>query len=385
MIDEKLKKAIKEFDLENYLRANFDRVIPSGDSELRVNCFAPKGCAGSDTHAHLWINIHKKAWVCYKCGYGDPDVQRGTSFLPRFISDVERIPFQAALQKILRSVEVTPDYEDLELALEKMFGDDDEEEEPVKELRVIDLPRQFHKLGDAKSITSKKFKSYAGKRGFPDELQNLYDLRYCLSRLPSLPERYQNTFTQRIIWPIYDQQGVCRSAVARDAGASWERPKWVNWPNTDLAHFFWPLGRWVGGVFHPNSMGLGRVVLTEGIVDAHAIRELTNRISFACFGKKLSDSQIDLLHENRVTEVMLAWDRDARSKMIKMAEKLSGQFSVVKVFPYQHEAWEELDLDLGDTLDPKCPLHDPRLMQMEIDSAIDVQSDDFCRWVAACS
>jgi hypothetical protein len=384
MIDEKLRRAIQNFDLESYVRATFDRVVPSGSSELRVDCFAPKGCAGSDSHAHLWINIHKRAWICYKCGYGDPDVQKGTSFLPRFISDAERIPFPQAVDRIVKSSEVTPDFEDLELALEKMFEHEEgtEEEEEIKPLRQIDLPKQFYQLSPATGRASQSFKSYAAKRGFPHDQQALYDVRYCISRLPSLPERYQNTFVKRIIFPIYDQQGICRSAVARDAGASWERPKWVNWPDTDLAHFFWPLGRWVGGIFHPNSMGLGRVVLTEGIIDAHAIREMTSRISFACFGKKLSDSQIDLLHENRVTEIMLAWDRDAKSKMIKMAEKLSGRF-IVKVFPYQHEAWDRLDLDLGDTLDPKCPMHSHELMEKEIKSAIDVQSGEFCRWVAS--
>jgi len=384
MIDEKLRRALQNFDLESYVHGTFDRVIPSGSSELRVNCFAPKGCAGSDTHAHLWINIHKKAWICYKCGYGDPDVQRGTAFLPRFIADAEHISFQVALQRVIKSVEITPDCEDLDMALERMFELEEgtgEEEKVVPELRTIDMPRQFYKLSEATGRASQSFKRYAGKRGFPDDRQALYDVRYCVSKLPFLPEKYQNTFVKRIIFPIYDQEGTCRSAVARDAGAAWERPKWVNWPDTDLAHFFWPLGRWVGGLFHPNSMGLGRVVLTEGIIDAHAIREMTSRLGFACFGKKLSDSQIDLLQRNRVKEIILAWDRDAKSKMIKMAEKLSGMF-IVKVFPYQHEAWDRLDLDLGDTLDPNCPLHSAELMEAEVKAAIDVQSPEFCSWAA---
>jgi hypothetical protein len=379
MLDEKTKKAIQNFDLESYVRATFDKVVEAGNQELRVDCFSPNGCAGSDTKAHLWINPSKKVWNCFKCGYGNTTVQRGSAFLPRFIADAEHIPLHQAMQKVSKSTEITPDFGDLdnfEIMLEQIF-DEEEPEEP--EIRHIRLPKQFHELAYSSGTTSTNFRNYANKRGFTEELQELYDVRYCVSDIPTLPDKYKRAFSKRIVFPIYDQEGVCRSAVARDIGNSQKRTKWVNWPETDLAHFFWPLGRVIDTRYHPYSMGLGRVVLTEGIMDAHAVRQLTRFISFACFGKKLSDAQIELLQKNRVREIILAWDRDAKRQTVRAVERLMGRFKL-KVLSYNSEIWEKFDLDLGDTLNPKCPIS-ADMLEEEVKSAIDVESPEYCRWV----
>jgi len=382
MMNEETKKklyaSIKRFDLQSYIEANFVKVVPSGSSELRVDCFAPNGCASGDTKAHLWINVEKKAWICYKCGYGDNGVQRGTGWIPRLIADVEGVPIRVAIQRLLDDYEPTPD-EDLEAALERSFAAFEAEEETTSRAAPsMAIPRQFYRLSAAGGITSGKFRAYAAKRGFDALMQSLYDLHYCVAKIPSLPEKYQSSFVSRLIWPIYDQEGVCRSAVARDITGSRRRPRWVTWPDTEPADFFWPLGRWLNGKFFPNSFPK-RVVLTEGIIDAHAIYCLTDRVAKACFGKKISDAQIELLNSNRVKEIILAWDYEAKDKMINAVERLTPFFHVF-VFPYRHPAWSSsAKTDLGDALDPTSEVH--QVVHEELESAIDVDSPEFCAWV----
>lgn len=372
--DEKkrLSKIIGSYDLEAYIHANFDKVVPSGSDELRVNCFSPNGCNGSDTKHHLWINIDKKAWICYKCGYGDNKTQKGTANLIRFMADAENVRYGVVRKRLLAQAITTQDgnlLDIIEEAFERL-----EEEPPEYVPTSIKLPRQFYPMHGSKSRVVGKFRSYATNRWFPEPAQQLYHMHFCVSKVPQLEEKYQSTFINRIIWPVFDQEGTCRSAVARDI-LNGNRPKYVNWPNTDIAHFFWPLSRWVNGVFFPNSMA-ERVVLTEGIPDAHAIRCLTPYLAFACFGKKISDEQIELLLRNRVREVVLAWDYDAKDKMMRAVDRLIPKFDRVFVFPFRHPAWTSSDFSdaLGSSLGNQ--------VTDEFRSAVDVQSGGYCSWVA---
>jgi len=371
---ERLYKLLRSFDLEAYVEANFDKVVPSGSSELRVDCFSPNGCAGDDVRAHLWINVHKRAWICYKCGYGDHGTQKGTGFIPRFIADLERITVRQAIDRLLEEHVGTPS-EDLALLLEQAFEEDDFQI-PSEPPEMV-MPKEFHSLHKAKGLSSKSYAAYAVERGFNKDQQQAHDMRYCVSPIPSLPRKYQNTFKKRIIWPIYDQRGTLRSAVARDMSGSKGRPKWVNWPETEPSSYLWPMGRWVPGHGWFTSSLPGTVVLTEGVINAHAVECLTPRVARACFGKKVSDDQIQLLLDDRVREVILAWDYDAKDKMIKAAKRLSIHFRVF-VFPYRHPAWAK-NLDFGDALDPSSPVH--KAVIREMSNLIDVDSPEFCRWV----
>lgn len=372
---ERLNKVLGNFDMESYIDAHFDKVVPSGSFELRVDCFAPNGCAGDDTHAHLWINIDKRAWICYKCGYGDHSVQPGTGFIPRFIADVEGISTRQVIDRLLSEYVGTPS-EDLGEALERLFEEQEKEPEERPGPPEMRMPKQFHSLYKATGIMSVKYKAYAESRGFGKDQQRTHNIQYCVSPIPELVRKYQNTFKQRIIWPIYDREGNLRSAVARDISGSKTRPKWVNWPETEPSWYLWPMGKWVlnhGWV--PNSFP-DKIVLTEGIINAYAVECLSPRVARACFGKKVSEEQIQLLLDGNVKEVILAWDFDAKDKMIKAAERLSPFFKVM-VFPYRHPAWAR-NLDFGDALDFGSVVHKAAIR--ELVDPIDVDSADFCRW-----
>lgn len=370
----KLKKAIERFDLEAYIEATFDKVIPSGSSELRVDCFSPEGCSGGDTKAHLWINIHKKAWICYKCGYGDHDVQKGTGWIPRFIADAEGLPLHLAIRRVLDVADPTPE-ENLEELLNRLF-DGDEESVEDEEPPVMKMPRQFHRLSEARGISSKKFHEYAKSRGFTQDLIHEHDIRYCVSPILSLPQKYRSTFVDRIVWPVYDSENVLRSAVARDVTGRSNRPKWVNWPDTEPSWFLWPMGGYDEDRDWLPTPLEETVVLTEGIINAYAVEKLTPYAARACFGKKISNEQIDLLLNGGVKEVILAWDFDAKDKMIKAQRRLSPMFEV-KLFPYRHPAWQT-NLDFGDALDKNSPVH--QFVVQEMRNAICPQSGEYIRW-----
>lgn len=372
---EALRKAVLRVDIESYLEATFDRVIPSGQSELRVDCFAPNGCAGSDEKGHLWVNKDKRVWICYKCGYGDPSQQKGTSWLPRFMADAEGTHISKIIDRLLKTYEVVPE-EDLGEILERLF-DPDEDNDMQTQVPIMEMPRQFHELCGSRGYSAQKFIAYAEQRGFGHDEQGLHNLLYCVTGVPTLPEKYRSTFVNRLIWPVYDAEGNLRSAVARDILGSKSRPKWVNWPDTEPSNYFWPMGRFVPGQgWFPNSLPK-TVVLAEGIINAYAIERLSSFVARACFGKKISDAQIDILQRERVQRVILAWDFDAKDKIMQAARRLSTNFEV-EVFPYRHPAWA-LNLDFDDATDPDSPIHAE--VQKDLATAIGVDSPEFCKWI----
>jgi len=370
---EALRKAVKRVDIESYLEATFDKVIPSGQSELRVDCFAPNGCAGSDSKGHLWVNKDKRVWICYKCGYGDPNQQKGTSWLPRFMADAEGVYISRIINRLLETYETVPE-EDLGILLENLF--DPDLKNPVEEqIPIMKMPRQFHELCGSRGYSAYKFLKYAAQRGFDTIQQSEHNLLYCVTGVPTLPEKYRSTFVNRLIWPIYDADGKLRSAVARDIINAGTRPKWVNWPGTEPSNYLWPMGRFECYDWVPNNIPR-TVVLTEGIINAFAIERLSNFVARACFGKKISDAQVDMLQKSKVEKVIIAWDFDAKSKILNAAKRLSTNFEV-EVFPYRHPAWA-LNLDFDDASDPDSPVH--KEVQKELITSINIDSPEFCRW-----
>ena len=367
----RLDRAIEQFDLADYVNKQFLDVLPANDAELRINCFSPNGCAGSDTKKHLWINTDKKKWICYKCGYGDPKTQKGTGNLVRFIADAENIYVSEAKNRLLNQVEATQTG-DLDILLEEAF-DKYNQVIPKEEPKQLRLPLRFHSIWNSRSLTAKRFQQYLIQRRFSTEAQKQFDIRFCISPIKALPKEQQKLFLNRIVWPIYDREGVCRSAVGRSIEVNAQR-RYVNWPKTNLNHYFWPLSVNYYGKQIPYELG-EHVILTEGIADAYAIQQLTPYKALACFGKKLSDPQVDLLCRLNIKSVTLAWDFEAKDKMIYASKRLIPKFDQIDVFPFEHPAWPLYDF--GDAL-KSITLQET--MVRELRSTINVLSPQFCAW-----
>jgi hypothetical protein len=293
------------------------------------------------------------------------------------MADTEGVPIGIILDRLVDSVEALPNEDLLQFVLRSF---EPEEEKPPLEPSVMTMPKQFHRMDGSRSVSVAKFYKYAERRGWPLSLIVSADVHFCIAPIPTLEKKYQNSFRGRIIFPVYDREGTLRSVVARDITGSDKRPRWVNWPNTDLAFFFWPLGLWIAGRWVPVPIPKA-VALTESILGAYALGRFgKGAYPIACFGKKISDKQIKLLKDEGVEKVILAWDLEAKDKMLRAAERLAPSFDT-RVFPYIHPAWRRDNLDLGDALLPDSPVQ-PVIAQ-EMEAAIKYDSPEFLSWFAA--
>jgi hypothetical protein len=321
-----LADIIELFDLESYVNQTFPKTMSVGgvSDEIRVNCFSPNGCNGSDTKFHLYINCHKKRWICHRCGYGDSGQQPRTSSLVQFIADAEDLPVPIVIRR-LYSITVPTPVADFEDQLLEKFQQVRKEPVPTPEIR---LPKEFVKLSTVtpNSISSKAFLSYTNLRGFDAGDIVKFDVRFCPT---DFYDSNRINWRGKIIFPIYDQDGVCRSAVGR----SLVRKIVTNFPGTFISQFLWPNTR----------DNMEEIVLAEGVFDAHAVWKLTGLSSFATFGKHISENQQNLLYKMGVKRIILSWDKDARDQIERAVKKLSSSFRV-ELFPFRSSFWSTHDL-----------------------------------------
>jgi len=349
-----LHRAVALFDLEAFIRQTFGSIVESGADELRINCFAPQGCAGADTKHHLWVNVQKKAWICYKCGYGDPRQQPGTGWLVRFLADAEGLSVLDVIQRLTSSFEHTPDTELAEILQDQL----EPRSQPKPVPGSITLPRVFQVCPHLE---------YLKQRGITLEMLRRYDARYCSAMQLRL-------WHQRVIFPIPNLRGEYVSAVGRIVVD--RQPRWQNWPKSDIQSLLWPMGQHRAGVWRPFTPR-GVVLLVEGAFDVLGV-EAAGFQALATLGKKLSPQQVLLLQQLGVKEVILAWDYDAKSKMVSSVSRLRGRMRQVSVFPFNDPVWR--DRDLGDML------RYPELMPIflsEIDQCITVDSPEYLAWETA--
>ena len=207
-----LHRAIELFDLETYVEETFDfRRVVSNQVEIQINCISPNGCGGSDYHRHLYVNVDKKRWCCHKCGYGDGKEQPGTGNLIQFLADAEGEHKSVIINRLLNTVVPTPS-EDLGDALAKAFEDQDQER--TKEERIITFPKEIYPLRDIGSAST-NYRKYILNRGFTLTDLAALDTRYVIKYAFPLREGQKRSFEWkwRVVFPIYDLGGNCRSAV----------------------------------------------------------------------------------------------------------------------------------------------------------------------------
>jgi len=364
----RLQRAISRFDLGAYVHQTFDPVIEaSSGTELRINCFAPKGCGSSDTNQHLWINAEKKVWICYKCGYGSAHEQPGSTWLPQFIADAEGKSLPAVKKWLVSQVEPTP----VEGLGELLSGLLQNQSPVVEKQGEIVLPELFQRFSfTATGTWAQPFIKYAKKRGITDSQLLAFDVRCCFSSA--------SRWKGRLIFPIWDLDGKVRSATGR--AVSDREPRWTVWPKSDIQQMLWPLGAWGadGSWLSLRHVARGlHLTLVEGVLDALASHIGLNGPALATFGKKLSDQQLAVLQELAPSEITLAWDYDARSKMVQTVKRLQGRFDRVSVIPFVSPYWKEHDL--GDLLmmDRK---EASDILKSEMTNRVQVDSSEFLAW-----
>jgi hypothetical protein len=221
------------------------------------------------------------------------------------------------------------------------------------------------------------------QRGFTDIDLILFDVRYIVKHEFFKKENGKPfEWKWRVVFPIPDTKGNIRSAVGRSITPKQENA-WSAWPNADTKDLLWPLGSWTKNgkwkVWSPHEFK--KVILTEGIFDAHAVNVLTPNMSLCTFGKKISDDQMELLSQLGVKEVVLAWDMDAKEQIKRAVGKLNGRFDNVFVFPFRHSGWKEFDF--GDVLAKKMVDHAAarEILIDELSHLINTNSLEYCSWI----
>lgn len=359
VFNEKINKLLENFDIENYITKNF-HALKSG-KELRINCFAPDGCNGSDTKHHLWINPEKRRWICYKCGYGDPKSQPGTGSLLRFMADAENTTISQIIENLQNSYAPTPETILAENLEDKFNAVHNNATKPG-----LDWKPEFILLETlpAWPIALQNFLKYRG----------ITETDIIANKGFIIRANYPG-WQSRVCFPVF-----CNTQLISVAGRTYTNthPKWLFWPNTDVHAGLWP-----------QLNKFKRIAIVEGIFDAVAFSRLTRIPAYATLGKSLSNAQLNLLRTMAPAEIILAWDYDARKHMAmgassnlnlkKAITRLQTVTPNVYIWQFYQDFWQTCDL--GDLIkSDKDEEQSIQAMYRELQKIIHINSPDFLEW-----
>lgn len=334
MNNRKLLRYIKKnFKYEDYIEENGLSTKPSNNpDEIRICC---PSCGESDYKCY--VNTEKCVFICHKCDFG----RYGNGDVFDFVAHVEGITTPAAIQRLSSDYRAfTPD--------DISFEDEEEEEKPLASfanIKKIDgLPRHS-RLVTEEDQNAAPFAEYLLQRGFTwDEIKAMRTYYTPKLRLVRRANGKTVNISNRILWPVYGGDGSLVSWLTRSISSdpAKNKIKYINAPDTEMAKTFWP--------FVPVPATKPEAVLCEGVIDALSVRR-AGYYSYACFGKKLSEEQIQLLQYWGVKSVTLFFDLDAKSSTKRTVEQLKLRFDHVYVVDLS--VWKNIDdgkVDAGSLL-----------------------------------
>lgn len=284
-----VKRAIKKFDLFNYLDAYCkDFKVRSEDQFYYTNCW---NCGKEKLFIHASSNDNYKGyWRCWVCGH------KGDIF--DLIAHFEQVSRKEAWRNFnLEGSE--EDYTDLGpiLQLERNNWD---KAQKVKINPPIELPMNFRPLSSFS--TDNAGYRYAVYRGITPDLMDKFDIRY-------------NAMMQRIIFPIK------------------HRGEYVGWQARAISNEMTP--KLLSSQGFKKSLCLYNfdnvadaksVMIVEGPIDA--IKGHTHN-AVALLGKTMSEDQYKLLLRLKyLKEVLIALDPDAEKEAYELGRKLYGIWSI---------------------------------------------------------
>ena len=249
------------------------------------------------------VNPKTQLWKCFGCGEG------GDVFT--FVQKFDRVDFIGAVKKLCK--------DDIQ---EKTLADLNRERQQEENAKAIDRPPQdvLDRIVDhwQKSLSSSaKARAFLRHRGLwhPAILRAL-NLGYSTGRLSEvLPEsgklvrqlkrmgilnkKGNEFFYQRIVVPVFDENGVLTTIYGRSID-----------PDANIPHLYLPGPR--RGVFNPAGIQDGQdVILTESILDAMALLALGIGNVTASFGTQGFTADLrGMLLRRKVPRVFCAYDTD---------------------------------------------------------------------------
>jgi len=160
---------------------------------------------------------------------------------------------------------------------------------------VVELPKEFQSLWKAstQSVIANKIRKYLYNRGLNDLDFIKYNIGYCTS----------GEFTGRIILPSYDEHNKLNFFTARTYEDSFY--KYKNPSTSRDIIFFENLINWEQPL-----------VLVEGPFDALAVR----RNAIPLLGKTVSKTLMKKIVENKVKELYVVLDEDAKREALRLCD-----------------------------------------------------------------
>lgn len=323
----RISDAIDYLDLKGWISTYTD-VKSTDGPEFRICC--PE-C--DNKKYKLYINEHKKLWVCHVCQFG-----RGIRDVVVLLSAVSGRTSISIISELVQTVAPIKDSN-------FTFVKDSEVPDAVAE--VVSLPGTTN----FKSMVGTAAMNYAKARGLCERDVSLLKLT-ASSKLTHNGNSLSGPF---LIFPVFFQGDI----VAYQGRRIYEvEPKYVSYGN--IKKFLWPLDKILYDVFD------GTVCITEGVFDALGL--IKKGIPAVCtFGKSLSKHQINLLLKMNLKSITFAWDLDAENEIMAAINNISGLFSSVNVADFS----STYKIDPGDAL-----LDDNKWLWVKerIDSAVDYET-----------
>ena len=380
-----MQHILDHFDLQAYIEEHISDIVPAaGGTELRVNCFSPHGCNGSDTKHKLYISPSKKQWNCFKCGYGSKEYQPKSTSIFQLMADIEDKPVAIIYYNLMQSAVPAPQDNFVEL-VEQVLAHKKvlDPTSNMAESQDVKLPSYYVGIHTLTGTSILPYKKYLYKRGMDNISIKQYDVRVCVKKV----SKTDYSFSNRIVFPIYDLEGNIASAQGRCISEKVRKDskppiRWLTWPGAPVDGCLWPMGT-VGpddkfeSAIDQKWFESQTVILVEGIFDVIASNSTgTAYPALATFGKRLSNRQISLLAKLEIKEVILAWDLDAKQAMLGAAKKLSDKGFEVKLLSFDDDFWTHHDI--GDLVE------NPKYWPMYINlfkQAVNFNSPEMLEWV----
>jgi DNA primase len=182
------------------------------------------------------------------------------------------------------------------------------------------------KLLSARTDESSKFWDYLVNRGLTEREILGVRAHYIPSAscvVYDTKNRRRGDVGNRLVFPIYGGDNSLVSWQARVVDPNYQgHDKYLTAPESELTKTVWPYVK-------PHGTS---AVITEGILDALAVRRLPQVSAYSTFSKKISLEQMLLLKSWGILEITVFWDkRDALKEIVKAIPDLQMHFKKVYV------------------------------------------------------
>tara|TARA_R100000479_G_scaffold165587_1_gene104945 strand:- start:179 stop:976 length:798 start_codon:yes stop_codon:yes gene_type:complete len=169
-----------------------------------------------------------------------------------------------------------------------------------KGLSIIELPKEYQPLynSSSTSVVANLVKKYLYERGLTDNDFIKYGIGYCTS----------GEYGGRVIIPSYSESNSLNFFIARSYDGNYFKYK-----NPEASKDI---------IFFENLINWNQpIILCEGVFDAMAIK----RNAIPLLGKSISTSLYKKIITNKVKDIYIALDTDAKDRALEIGEKFLNQ------------------------------------------------------------